>query len=142
MMSARYERIVDFIKMHYCLSRRRDTAFWTDNADPASIPQSLQDKLAQWRHRPPHRLDFVSDLEMFPVSSWQYMLYGMEFETDLDPVRSAYPRGVEASREFATIRQAATQALDDLPDHRALVERLCDEYRRRQHAAATRAASA
>ena len=142
MMSARYERIVDFIKMHYCLSRRRDAAFWTDNADPAGIPPSLQDKLAQWRHRPPHRLDFVGDLEMFPVSSWQYMLYGMEFETDLEPSRNAYPRGAEASREFAMIRQAATQALDDLPDHRALVERLCEEYRRRPHAPVAHAATA
>jgi len=141
MMSARYERIVDFIKMHYCLSQRRDSAFWIDNADPAGIPPSLQDKLAQWRHRPPHRLDFVVDLEMFPVSSWQYMLYGMEFETELEPVRSAYPRSIEASREFAMIRQAATQALDDLPDHRALVERLCDEYRRHPHARAARAAT-
>jgi tryptophan halogenase len=141
-MSARYERIVDFIKMHYCLSQRRDSALWIDNADPASIPPSLRDKLARWRHRPPHRLDFVGDLEMFLVSSWQYMLYGMEFETDLEPLRSAYPRGAEASREFAIIRRAAMQALDDLPDHRTLVEQRCDEYRRRLHARTTDAAIA
>lgn len=128
MMVARYDRIIDFIKMHYCLSQRRDSLFWVDNADPASIPQSLQDKLAKWKRRPPHRLDFVSDLEMFMTCSWQYVLYGMEFKTDLEAMRSAYPDTEAARREFAMIQQAAARALDDLPDHRGLVEQLCRAY--------------
>ena len=103
-------------------------AFWIDNADPASIPQTLQDRLAMWRYRPPHRLDFVTDLEMFLPASWQYVLYGMEFQTDLGPMRSAYPQMDAAHREFAMIRQMAGHALDDLPDHRALVEQLCREH--------------
>jgi tryptophan 7-halogenase len=127
MMVARYDRIIDFIKMHYCLSQRCDSAFWVDNRDVASIPPTLQDKLAKWRRRPPHRLDFVADFEMFMVSSWQYILYGMEFQTDLEPTRSAYPHTDMARREFAMIRQAAAGALGDLPDHRALVEQLCGE---------------
>ncbi|WP_430388939.1 tryptophan halogenase family protein [Dyella sp. 20L07] len=131
MMVARYDRIIDFIKMHYCLSQRRGSPFWIDNADVASIPQTLQDKLALWKHRPPHRLDFVGDLEMFLVSSWQYVLYGMEFKTDLESMRSAYPRVDEARREFAMIQQAAAQALVDLPDHRALVEQMCSEHHQR-----------
>ncbi len=131
MMVARYERIIDFIKMHYCLSQRRDSAFWIDNTDPASIPQTLQGRLALWRHRPPHRLDFVTDLEMFMPASWQYVLYGMEFSTDLEPMRSAYPQMEAAQREFAMIQQMAGHALNDLPDHRALVEQLCREHEQR-----------
>lgn len=131
MMVARYDRIIDFIKMHYCLSQRRDSAFWIDNTDAASIPQTLKDKLALWKHRPPHRLDFVSDLEMFLVSSWQYVLYGMEFKTDLTARRSAYPHMDEARREFAMIQQVAAHALSDLPDHRALVEQWCAEFEQR-----------
>lgn len=136
MMVARYDRIIDFIKMHYCLSQRRDSGFWIDNADPASIPDTLQDKLRKWKRRPPHRLDFVGDLEMFMTSSWQYVLYGMEFRTDLEPMRSAYPHMDAARREFAMIQQAALRALDDLPDHRALVEQLCAEHARRSEAVA------
>ena len=34
LMTARYERIVDFIKLHYFLTQRTDTAFWRDNAQP------------------------------------------------------------------------------------------------------------
>ncbi|MGN6092832.1 MAG: tryptophan 7-halogenase, partial [Luteibacter jiangsuensis] len=144
MMVARYDRIIDFIKMHYCLSQRRDSCFWMDNTDPASIPATLQDKLEKWKRRPPHRLDFVSDLEMFMTSSWQYVLYGMEFKTDLEPMRSAYPHVDAARHEFAMIQQAALRALDDLPDHRALVEQLCEEHARRGqgHAAGVLHASA
>ncbi len=125
LMHARFERIYDFIKMHYCLSQRRDSKFWIDNTDAASIPDSLKDRLAMWRCRPPHRLDFVTDLEMFMPPSWQYILYGMEFETDLKPSAAMYPRVDEARREFETIRTVAAHALNDLPDHRALVEEIC-----------------
>jgi len=124
MMRARYERIVDFLKMHYCLSQRKD-AFWIDNADPASIPGTLREKLAMWRCRPPTRLDFIADLEMYPPSSWQYVLYGMEFATDLAASRASYPRMEEARREFQAIRQVAQRAIADLPPHRALVEQVC-----------------
>jgi tryptophan halogenase len=124
LMRARYERIVDFLKMHYCLSQRKDSAFWIDNADPASMPESLREKLAMWRCRPPNRLDFVTDLEMYPPSSWQYVLYGMEFPTDLAASRASYPRMEEARREFQMIQQVSQRALADLPAHRALVEQL------------------
>lgn len=125
LMVGRYRRIFDFIKLHYCLTQRRDTPFWIDNADPRSVPDALREKLAMWRTRPPHRLDFVTDLEMYLPASWQYVLYGMEFRTDLAARRSDFPRYDEAQREFRMLREVARHALSDLPDHRALVERLC-----------------
>ncbi|MEP7042929.1 MAG: tryptophan halogenase family protein [Dokdonella sp.] len=124
-MTTRYERIFDFIKMHYALSQRRDSQFWIDNVDPASVPDTLKDQLSMWRSRAPHRLDFVTDVEMFLPASWQYILYGMEFETDLAPMRAMYPRFDAARREFETIRTVAAHAVNDLPDHRALVEDIC-----------------
>ncbi|MEO7323537.1 MAG: tryptophan halogenase family protein [Dokdonella sp.] len=125
MMAQRYERIFDFIKMHYCLSQRRDSPFWIDNVNAASIPDRLKDQLAMWRSRPPHRLDFVTDIEMFLPASWQYVLYGMEFKTDLEPMRATYTRADAAQREFEMIRAMSAHAAADLPDHRALVESVC-----------------
>jgi tryptophan halogenase len=124
-MRARFERIVDFLKLHYALTRREDTAFWRDNADPASWTPTLRDLLERWRSRPPHRLDFIVDLEMYPPSSWQYVLYGMGYPTDLAHARAAWPRAAEARQEFAMIAQVARRAVADLPDHRALVEAMC-----------------
>ena len=128
-MQERYARIVDFIKLHYCLSQRKDNAFWTDNALASSIPESLQDKLAMWRCRPPHRMDFVTDLEMYPPSSWQYVLYGMEYATQLTASAAAYPQRAEAVQEFAMIAKVAQHALADLPAHRALVAHFCNRVK-------------
>lgn len=125
MMRARYERIVDFVKMHYCLTQRTDSQFWVDNTDARTVPETLQEKLRMWRCRPPHRLDFVIDLEMYPPSSWQYVLYGMEFKTDLALSRASYPRMEEARQEFMMIQKMGQRALTDLPTHRALVNSLC-----------------
>lgn len=125
LMRQRYQRIFDFVKMHYCLTQRTDTPFWIDNAEARSVPDSLRERLAMWRCRPPHRMDFITDVEMYPPSSWQYVLYGMEYATDLGASRAAYPRFVDAQREFAMIRQVSQHALADLPAHRALVEQLC-----------------
>lgn len=134
-MRQRYERIVDFVKMHYCLTQRADTPFWRDNTRPQSLPPSLQERLAMWRGRPPHRLDFITDLEMYPPSSWQYVLYGMEFDTDLGALRAAHTRGDEARAEFQGLRQVLRHALDDLPPHRALVEQFCARGARAPRAA-------
>jgi len=62
---------------------------------------------------------------MYPPSSWQYVLYGMEFATDLTASRAAYPRFDDARQEFKMIQQVSQHALADLPPHRALVEHFC-----------------
>ncbi|WP_454797876.1 tryptophan halogenase family protein [Novosphingobium lindaniclasticum] len=123
LMAARFERIVHFLKLHYCITRRTDTAYWRDNADPASIPEALQDMLAQWRHRPPSRFDFVVDLETFLPPSYHYILYGMGFETRLSAGIRRYPGAQEARDVFARVRAAHAGARAALPDHRALLDR-------------------
>lgn len=123
-MRVRYERVVDFVKLHYALTQRSEP-FWRDNTDPASLPASLRERLAMWRCRPPHRLDFNADLEMYPPSSWQYVLYGMEHPTEMEAQRGAWPRMDDARREFATLQEVAQRALADLPSHRTLVQQLC-----------------
>src|ERR1700722_13668670 len=84
-MRQRFERTLDFIKLHYCLSERRDSRFWLDNVDSASIPESLQELLRIWEHRPPGSDDIDPNIDVFEESSWQYVLYGMGYKTDLRP---------------------------------------------------------
>jgi tryptophan halogenase len=38
----RWGRIIDFLKLHYALSKREDSAFWRDNRDPATIPNACR----------------------------------------------------------------------------------------------------
>lgn len=49
----RWQQIIDFLKLHYVLSQRRDTEFWRDNKVTDTIPLSLQEQLSLWQHQPP-----------------------------------------------------------------------------------------
>jgi tryptophan halogenase len=124
LMTRRYERIVDFIKMHYFLTQRRDTAFWRDNADPKSAPDSLKAHLEMWRHRPPSRFDLVMDHESFALANYQFVLYGMEFATTLERGHARYLQAALARQEFARVRDAAQRAVAALPAHRELLARI------------------
>ena len=77
-----WERVIDFIKLHYCISDRRDSAFWVDNCDPSTIPQSLQENLALWRHQPPSDYDFSSKLEVFNLEDFSTIRKGWEARLD------------------------------------------------------------
>jgi hypothetical protein len=123
-MAGRFERIVGFLKLHYCLSKR-DEPYWRDNADPATWPQGLRDQLAQWAHRPVSRFDFVVDLETFLPASYQFILYGMNAATDFAPVEGRYAEGVLAAQTFEKVAAASSEALKHLPMHRDLVEAYC-----------------
>ena len=126
LMTRRCENIVNFLKLHYCTSGRTEE-FWRDNRRPESIPDRLQSFLAEWKFRPPCRLDFVSDHESFPHFSYQYVLYGMGFRTDFSAARARYGASQAASRAFGQLRLFAQQAARDLPTHRSLIEQVYRE---------------
>jgi len=121
-MTRRYEHVVDFIKLHYCLSRRTDTDFWHDNRTPSSMSDWLKDRLDQWRHRPPSFLDVDESHDIFNQNSWQYVLYGMGFRTDVGARAGALRFFDDARREFDSIRRQSETALTALPSHRALID--------------------
>ena len=123
LMTARYANIVNFLKLHYCLSQREEP-FWRDNTAASSIPERLQELLEQWRYRPPGRFDFILDLESFAFFNYQYILYGMEYRTDLTSVRDEFPNVKAAEQLFARIRSFGDRAVEDLPSHRALIEQI------------------
>ncbi|SFB76165.1 tryptophan halogenase family protein [Massilia yuzhufengensis] len=120
----RWERVIDFLKLHYVLSRREDSDYWRDNRRSETIPQRLADMLALWTHRPPSRHDFSRIQEVFPAASYQYILYGMGFRPE--PGLARRPRVGESDGDTADgfFRQAADltrRMLPALPDNRALI---------------------
>jgi flavin-dependent dehydrogenase len=123
-MRRRYERALDFIKLHYCISERRDSQFWLDNADPASTPESLRELLRMWRHRPPGTIDIDQNVDLFAEASWQYVLYGMGYKTDLSPRAGTLRYYDEARAAFAEIRRQSEFACRTLPSNRELIQLL------------------
>ncbi len=126
-MAQRYEHVIDFIKLHYCLSQRTDTAFWRDNCAPESISDGLKDRLDIWRHRPPSFLDVDLGHDIFTEHNWQYVLYGMGYRTDMSHRRGALRYFDEAREQFAELRRQGDNALRLLPRHRDLVDQVCAE---------------
>jgi len=123
LMNARFENIVNFLKLHYCVSRR-DEPFWRDNAQPGSLPERLAEFLEQWKYRPPGRYDFLLDTETFAFFNYQYILYGMGYRTDMRGARADFTQVEEAERLFAKIRRFGDRALAELPDHGALIRQI------------------
>ena len=60
-----WDKVIDFIKLHYFLSKRKDNDFWLDNVDPSTASDSLLEKLDYWRFNLPTQSDFSSNYEVF-----------------------------------------------------------------------------
>lgn len=100
----RFHEVLDFINMHYCLTRRTDTEFWREVQRPARITDRMKAKLDFWRVKPPSPADFedqffpgqpdsplpsgglagdhrstVDTAGVFTLSSYEAILYGMDF---------------------------------------------------------------
>jgi tryptophan 7-halogenase len=119
----RWGRIIDFLKLHYILSRRTDSKFWIDNRDPASIPQGLQEQMELWRYRAPGDQDFMSNCEMFPAASYQYVLFGMGFRMEVanHPLQRGLGGARRAFAQNETLKSKWTRAL---PKNRDLIDRI------------------
>jgi tryptophan halogenase len=63
-MANRFYEVLDFINMHYCLTRRNDTEFWREVQRPERINDRLKAKLEFWRVKPPSPSDFED--QFFP----------------------------------------------------------------------------
>lgn len=121
----RWNRVIDFLKLHYVLTRRSEFDYWRDAASPESIPDYLRDLLLLWRSRTPYYGDFSQNEEVFPSASYQYVLYGMGFETQCravgrksDNVDAALTFIEENTSQFAKYRSA-------LPTNRDLIKMIC-----------------
>jgi tryptophan 7-halogenase len=110
--------------LHYVLSRRTDSPFWSDNRRSDSIPDSLRAGLEYWRHHSPWHDDFGQREEVFSAASYQYILYGMGFCTESASWLSSDTErnlALESMKETARHAQALAAKL---PTNRDLLMRV------------------
>ena len=122
----RWGRIIDFLKLHYVLTKRTDTPFWRDNLLPETIPDRLQDLLLLWSHQSPWFHDeFDRVEEVFPAASYQYVLYGMGFRTQVEPsMLSGDAKTAERAMRENAIQTEHLRA--GLPRHRDLIRKIVE----------------
>lgn len=123
----RWDRIIDFLKLHYVLSSRTDNSFWTDNRDPATIPESLQELLTLWQYQYPWHDDFDRAIEVFPAASYQYVLYGMGFKTEPGHRGISEHSKKNAQRHFLQNEKLVQDMISKLPSNRELLNKI-DQY--------------
>jgi tryptophan 7-halogenase len=122
----RWGRIIDFLKLHYVLTQRQDTAFWRDNVDSHTIPDRLKSLLRLWKYQSPWFFDEFDRLEeVFPAASYQYVLYGMGFRTEVEREDTVGTQAMAAKLigdNAAMTRQMCSQ----LPKNRDLIKKIFD----------------
>ncbi|MCG9696002.1 tryptophan halogenase family protein [Shewanella sp. Isolate11] len=118
-----WNKVIDFIKLHYVVAKRDDSEFWRDNRKPETIPESLQQSLALWQYHQPSAYDFASTLEVFNLENYLYVLYGSDFETESCTSLSADDELLLQQRQSLIDKQIAMLKPQLLP-HRQLLQRI------------------
>lgn len=113
-----YERCRDFIILHYCLTRRRDSQFWRDMAEMA-LPETLAFKKHVWRQG---GLLHQYDEEAFYPTSWLSIHAGMNhWPEHCDPRHAEVPAEALA-RWLRERRGKVAQVVETLPTHEAFLD--------------------
>lgn len=120
----RWDKTIDFIKLHYYLSSRQDP-FWRENKQSETVPDSLLEKLDAWSQHPISKYDFSDTNEPFPHESYQYILHGMGFEQSLQSSAPTFAQVAQAKMYFANVVKATEHICRDLPSHRSLIDKVC-----------------
>ena len=119
----RWDNIVDFLKLHYVLSKRTDSDYWFDNRQENQIPETLREQLALWQYQAPYKFDAIHTEEMFPAASFQFVLYGMGFITE--PTRQKRKnQSKQADMLFNENVLKTKQLLSVLPTNRELINKI------------------
>jgi tryptophan halogenase len=115
----RFNRIRDFIILHYCVTRRRDSELWR-HVSSMELPETLAFRMEVWRR---HGVLHEYDEEGFDATSWLAIYAGMDYWPERhDPVFSEIPRG-RALQALESRRQALATSVERMPRHeRALQE--------------------
>jgi tryptophan halogenase len=116
-----YERIRDFIILHYKLTERDDTAFWRDCAN-LKIPDTLAERIELFRES---ALAYQATDEMFRVESWMQVMLGQRLR----------PRGYHhmgrmlgperLKRALETLAGSISGAVEKMPTHREFLSSYC-----------------
>lgn len=121
----RWERIVEFLKLHYVLNQRSEP-YWQAHRDRSTWPERLIEGMARWQHVSPSREDFPQSQEIFTAASYAYILYGMGHKPPRRPHHRRREDPARARSALAGIEARTHKFLSGLPGHRELVRQISE----------------
>ena len=118
---AEYERIRDFLILHYKATERRDSPLWRYCAE-MEIPDRLAYKIEHFRA---HGMIVSDERELFTNPSWIAVYMGQNVIPKRAPHMASLRTGVPVSERMSQIRQAMSGAVAEMPSHEAFIEAHC-----------------
>lgn len=123
-----WQRVIDFVQLHYCISNRRDTGFWRSVTQSVQRSDELVNRLTIWSQRHPLKSDYFSRFDLFDVDNYLYVLYGMDYSTRQKSLTD-FERDF-LTKEVSDCRIQSKQLADDMPDHRQWLQGFNEAYHR------------
>jgi flavin-dependent dehydrogenase len=122
----RWDKVIDFLKLHYVLSKRDDSQYWVDNRKPETLSDELTTLLSLWEFQAPWLQDFPNVDEVFHSASYQYILYGMGFRTDFANTKCLSMREQLAQQHLQKNHQLTQKLTGGLPTNRELINAIIE----------------
>ena len=118
---AEYERIRDFIVLHYKVTERDDSPFWRDCRD-MKIPDTLTERIELFKES---AMAYQAPDEMFRVESWMQVMLGQRLRP-----RGYHHMGRMLGPErlrnaLDTLKNSISGAVARMPTHRQFLETYC-----------------
>jgi tryptophan halogenase len=116
-----YERIRDFIILHYKATQRDDSPFW-DYCRTMEIPDSLQHKIDLYRSN--GRLTHAEQ-ELFGDVSWLQVMHGQRIEAKgYHPFADVRP-AAEVAEFLGNVEKVVQKCVDFMPSHADFIRQHC-----------------
>lgn len=120
-LSFEFERILDFLVLHYKATERDDSAFWRQCRD-MSIPDSLTANLDLFRDSGRF---FRNASEMFAEISWVQVMIGQGIEPHgWHPLVDRVP-DADLKRLMDSVAGTISACVDAMPEHQRFIDRHC-----------------
>ncbi|MCA0899167.1 tryptophan halogenase family protein [Microbulbifer agarilyticus] len=120
-MALEYERIRDFLILHYCATERDDSPFWRYCRE-MELPESLQNKMALYRESG-HIADYKNGLFLEP--SWLAVYQGQRITPRQYSPRADAIKSDELAALLKNYTELVRRATSDMPLHSDVVDRQC-----------------
>jgi len=123
-LGAEYERVRDFLVLHYSATERDDSDLWRYCRN-LSLPDTLKERIDLFRS---HGRILREDFELFPAQSWLYVFVGQNImpESD-DPLVSILDPQL-VNETLSNIRNVVQQCVRAMPEHADFIRQNCSAF--------------
>jgi tryptophan 7-halogenase len=116
-----WERIRDFLLLHYVATERNDTDFWR-YVRAMDVPDTLKHKIALWKR---HGRIFRENTELFSEISWIEVFIGQRMmPSGYDPVVDSLPEA-KIDEFLNNVRNTIARCAQVMPTHEEFILQTC-----------------